>query len=209
MTSESSMPNPGAKFTKWLVSATVIPKPSMENPEETKNKVRQIYKKPQPHLDAAAGELAPIFGLGDDLLARTRAQCLFVHRGFKDTFAEFCHNYVQGRWDLPIGEWGAVHKLVHRRNKNAEWAEEVGPDHKDWDVNDFYSRFVIRAFHRIKEDKTALVFWLKEAQLCDAAWVLMHALMYLQLVMMRDCKEDAPMKARITHFIDTWRGSKD
>ncbi|KAI1375410.1 hypothetical protein F4677DRAFT_446492 [Hypoxylon crocopeplum] len=178
--------------------------PSMDNPEETKKEVRRIYKKKLPHLDAASGELAPIFGLGDDLVAKQRAQGLFKHPVLAIAFLEFADKFLRGRWNLPVGDWDVVYELVKVRKDDAAMAQDVCPNQYAWDVNCFYVRFIVRALHGIREptkNTTQLVYWLRDAELYKASWVLFHALIYLQLEMMRDHKKHAPMKDRISHFL--------
>ncbi|KAI2604248.1 uncharacterized protein GGS25DRAFT_507496 [Hypoxylon fragiforme] len=182
----------------------------MDDPEETKNEIRGIYKQKLPHLEAASGELAPIFGLGDGQLATQRAQGLFKHPAFLGAFVEFADNYLDTSWDLPVGEWAAVRGLVGAKSSDsiASWAEDAGPDRKEWEVNHFYARFIVRTLHGIREPaqgKTHLVYWLEDAEEDQAYWVLFHALMYLQLETMRDYKKKAPVKDRFSHFIDMWK----
>ncbi|KAI1401457.1 hypothetical protein F4819DRAFT_508483 [Hypoxylon fuscum] len=184
--------------------------PSKDKPEEAKNQVYQIYKKKLPNFEHASGELAPIFGLGNDLIAKQRAQSLFKHPSVLDAYAEFTESYLEGRWDLAVGDWEPVHSLFHDGNRNADWGKDVCPDRAGWSVNHYYARFIIRSLYGIRQPRkhiTHMVFWLKEANLCNACWVLMHALMYLQLETMRDYKKHAPAKDRISHTIGTWKAN--
>ncbi|KAI1772645.1 hypothetical protein F4818DRAFT_425030 [Hypoxylon cercidicola] len=183
--------------------------PSDGTAEEAKRQVYEVYKKKLPHFDAASGELAPIFGLGDDLLAKQRAQGLFKHPAFLDAYVEFAESYLEGRWDLPVGGWSAVHKLFHIHKRDPDWSGPGGcPDRAGWDVNHFYARFVIRSLHGIKQPSESaghLAWWLQDASSCDACFVLLHALMYLQLETMRDYKKHAPAKDRISHLVGEWK----
>ncbi|KAI2468704.1 hypothetical protein F4781DRAFT_397103 [Annulohypoxylon bovei var. microspora] len=185
------------------MNSRIVARPSMDDPEKAKNEVRQIYKKKLPNREMVAGALAPIFGLGSGMMPQQRASGLFIHPAFCDSFSEFKHSYIQGQWDLPIGDFGEVHKLVHRLAKDESWIEEKAPDSTGWTVNHFYARFILRTFHEIKENKLSLAYWLKETSVCEAIWVLTHALMYIQLETMRDYKKYAPIKDRINHFIET------
>ncbi|KAI6086664.1 hypothetical protein F4821DRAFT_237715 [Hypoxylon rubiginosum] len=180
---------------------------SPQSAETAKGQVYEIYEKELPHLDAAAGELAPVFGLGDDLLAKQRAQGLFKHPAFTDAYVEFAEAYLEGRWDLPVGDWLALHKLVWKYKKNPDWSRpDICPDRSGWDVNHFYARFVLRVLDAIKKDDALkMAFWLKDASVCDAIFVLLFALMYMQLETMRDYKKQAPAKDRISHVVGTWK----
>ncbi|KAL7620669.1 hypothetical protein AAE478_009664 [Parahypoxylon ruwenzoriense] len=182
--------------------------PPKDFPDEAKDQVLAIYKKKLPHLDVASGSLAPILGLGSEFIGSLRAQNLFKHAAIADAFVEFADNYLEGRWDQPVGEWQAAHDLAHGRSRDASWVEKACPDRKGWDVNHHYARFILRCFHEIKQPSQGrkhLVYWLKEATLCDASWVLFHALLFLQLEAMRDYRKHAPARDRINHFIATWR----
>ncbi|KAI1209715.1 uncharacterized protein F4807DRAFT_426003 [Annulohypoxylon truncatum] len=184
--------------------------PNLDEPAKTKYEVRQIYKRKPANIEMASRELAPIFGLGSGFLAQQRAQTLFTHPAFRESFAEFKYNYLRGRWDLPIGDFEEVHKLLHnlKVRRDPMWIEEKFPDCTEWDVTHFYARFALRTWHEIKESKLALAGWLKDVEICPAIHVLVFALMYLQLETMRDYKKDAPMKDRINHFLDSRKADK-
>ncbi|KAI1761759.1 hypothetical protein GGR53DRAFT_533220 [Hypoxylon sp. FL1150] len=179
--------------------------PSDESAEKAKRQVYEIYKKKHPHFDAAAGELAPIFGLGDDLLAVQRAQGLFKHPAFADAYVEFAEAYLEGRWDRPVGEWSAVHKLVHDHKKDPDWRRSDDLARAGWNVNHFYARFVLRLLDGIRENTVHMTWWLEDASVCDAAFVVSFALMYVQLETMRDNRKHAPAKDRINHVVGTWK----
>ncbi|KAI1414882.1 hypothetical protein F5Y13DRAFT_157431 [Hypoxylon sp. FL1857] len=191
--------------TSCLVKNTQAFKSSMDDTEGTKNKVRCIYKK-KVTLPAAAGQLGSVFNLSKDpLIAQQRVQGLLAHSVFIDAMDDFSESYLKGRWDLPVGEWGEIRKLVEAHIDDVEWTQGAGPDTEGMDVNYFYARFVIRTLHGIKQSTSGLAYWLQVLQLDEAAWVLTHTLMYLQLDCMRAYKKYAPLKDRIGHFIDTWR----
>ncbi|KAI0383495.1 hypothetical protein F5Y04DRAFT_278672 [Hypomontagnella monticulosa] len=180
-----------------------VARPFKDDPERTKNQLKLIYRK-HSNLDVAAGDLAPIFGLGEGLLAKQRAQALFSHPEFLAASREFEEDYIRRRWDLPLGEWAKVYKLVHGCSKNGGGIRDLGPETQVWDVNHFYARFVMRAIHGINslnKSATQLGYWLREAELSDQIWVLTHALMYLQLQIMREFKSMAPFKDRVAHII--------
>ncbi|KAI1806538.1 hypothetical protein F4811DRAFT_134059 [Daldinia bambusicola] len=208
MSTDTSTQSPDIRLNPWREHDKRVLRPWMDEPEEIKNEVRLLYKKKLPHLDAVAAELAPLLGLGDTLLGRQRMQNLFTHPALLDSFAEFAETYMEGRWDLPVGEWEAVHKLAHTHAKGGEWELDEPPARKDWNVNHFYTRFVLRTLARLRDPAEAprnLAYWLGEASPCDAAWLLMHVLMYMQWDAMRDYKKHAPVMDRVGHFIDMWK----
>ncbi|KAI1091817.1 hypothetical protein F5B19DRAFT_249708 [Rostrohypoxylon terebratum] len=177
--------------------------PYMDEPAQTRHDVKQIFRKKPANIEMASRALAPIFGLGDGFLAQQRAQTLFTHPAFRESFSDFKHNYLRGQWDAPIADYMDVHELAHKFEKNPETYESKLPDCADWTAEHHYTRFALRAWHGIKESKLALAGWLKDVELCTAMFVLFHALMYLQLETMRDYKREAPMKHRIKNFFDS------
>ncbi|KAI0178576.1 hypothetical protein GGR52DRAFT_532664 [Hypoxylon sp. FL1284] len=181
--------------------------PSDRAAAEAKDRVYEIYKQKQPSFAAASGELAPVFGLGDDSVAKQRAQGLFKHAAFLDAYAEFTEGYLRGRWDLPVGGWREVHRLFHRHRKGPSWSDaDAVLDRAAWNVDHYYARFVIRCLDAIlQEQEQNSASWLQEATVCDGCFVLLHALMYLQLETMRDYKKHAPAKDRIGHVAGAWK----
>ncbi|OTA85984.1 hypothetical protein M434DRAFT_15961 [Hypoxylon sp. CO27-5] len=171
----------------------------MDDPEETKKEVRYVHKK-KVTLAAAAGELGRILGLSrEPLIAQHRVQSLWTHPEYIDAVEEFSLTYLRGRWGLPIGEWKETYKLVQIHNNDVEWMRVIGLDSKEWNVNHFYARFVIRTLDGIRSNGSALAYWLRYAELQEATWILVHTLMYLQLNCMRTYKKRAPTK---THEIE-------
>ncbi|KAF3057139.1 hypothetical protein GL218_06054 [Daldinia childiae] len=208
MDSNTSTQNAGIQQNTWQGGNGRVLLPWMDDPEEIKNEVRLVYKQKQPHLDAVAGELASLLGLGDGLIAKQRMQNLFTHPALLDAFVEFAETYLEGKWDLPVGEWEAVHKLAHAHADDANWGSDAPPSREDWNVNHFYARFILRTLARLRNPDDAprnLAYWLGEANPCDATWLLMHVLMYMQWDAMRDYKKHAPMKDRINHFVNVWK----
>ncbi|KAK6949594.1 hypothetical protein Daesc_009677 [Daldinia eschscholtzii] len=208
MSANTSTQSSGALVNPWLEKNQRVLHPWMDEPEEIKNEVRLVYKQKLPHLDAVAAELAPLLGLGDTLLGRQRMQNLFTHPALLDSFVEFSETYLDGRWGLPVGEWATVHKLSHTHAKDGEWGLKAPPAREDWNVNHFYTRFILRTLARLRDPAEAprnLAYWLAEASPCDAAWLLMHVLMYMQWDAMRDYKKHAGVKDRVSHFIDIWK----
>ncbi|KAK7740625.1 hypothetical protein SLS62_011066 [Diatrype stigma] len=181
-------------------------KPNKQSPAKTENQVRDIVKSKYPDYDKVAVALAPIFGLGSDLIAGQRAQGLFKHRPFLEAFAEFADVLLEGRWDVPVASWVEVIKAVPSREgtskESTDWSSlKLKGQHRD--VNDHYACFLARAMHDIRHPtkSTQLVYWIKEADVEDGYWVLFHALMYLQLEAMREYRRRAPIKDRINHML--------
>ncbi|KAI0096321.1 hypothetical protein F4776DRAFT_560334 [Hypoxylon sp. NC0597] len=173
----------------------------MDDPEETKNAVRYVYKK-KVTLAVAAAKLGRIFGLSEDpMIAQHRVQSLWTHPVFVDAVEEFSETYLRGRWDLPIGEWEEIHQLVQIHSNGVDWIR----DSKEWNVNHFYACFVIQTLEGIKRGGSRLAYWLQDAELDEATWILAHTLMYLQLNCMRAYKKRAPIKARIRYLMNRWR----
>ncbi|KAI2626013.1 hypothetical protein GGS26DRAFT_187720 [Hypomontagnella submonticulosa] len=197
MSSSPSRENPGTQPPSPLWKNSRVLRPSEDDPEETKNQVKLISKK-HPNPDVAAGDLAPIFGLGEGLLAKQRAQALFNHPEFLTAFRDFDNNYIRRKWDLPLGEWVEVRELVR---EGMGWASG---ESRRRDVNYYYARFVMQTLRGINQSgksPTQLAYWLRDGELCDQTWVLMHALMYFQLRAMREFKRMAPLKDRITRVM--------
>ncbi|XDG08706.1 hypothetical protein ABKA04_008321 [Annulohypoxylon sp. FPYF3050] len=177
--------------------------PFMDEPAQTRYDVKQIFRKRPANIEVASRELAPIFGLGHGFLAQQRAQTLFTHPAFRESFSEFKRNYLRGQWDAPVADYMDVHELAHKFLRNPALYEGELPDCTDWTEVHYSTRFALRTWHGIKESKLALAGWLKDVELCTAMFVLFHALMYLQLETMRDYKKEAPMKHRIKGFFDS------
>ncbi|KAI2616051.1 hypothetical protein GGR54DRAFT_610952 [Hypoxylon sp. NC1633] len=204
-TPSSSSKNPGAQFTSWHRSTGRGIYPSMDDPEETKKEVRDIYKKTVPHSNAASEDLAVIFGLGNGQVARQRVQGLFTHPAFLAAFYEFELTYLRGEWGLPVGEWEMVRKVFQECSDSPGWAGDTCPTRKGWKVNHYYNRFIIRTLHGIRqprENTTQRAYWLKEEPDAEkACWVLFHALLYLQLITMRGFKKRVSVMERIIYFL--------
>lgn len=180
--------------------------PNKESPAETENQVRTIVKSKYSDYDKVAVALAPIFGLGSDLIAGQRAQGLFKHRPFLEAFSDFADVCLEGRWDVPVASWAEVMKAVPSgrgtSKELSDWLKlRLKGQHRD--VNDHYACFLVRAMHDIRHPTTPtqLVYWIKEADMEDGYWVLFHALMYLQLEAMREYRCRAPIKDRINHML--------
>ncbi|KAI1455848.1 hypothetical protein F4805DRAFT_476461 [Annulohypoxylon moriforme] len=182
--------------------------PNLDDPAKTTYEVQQIYKRKPANIEMASRELAPIFGLGRGFLSQQRAQTLFTHPAFRESFAEFKYNYLKGQWDAPVAKFMNVHNFVHLVHRQPIWTQEKLPDCSDWDVTQFYTRFALRTWHEIKESRLALAGWLKDVEICPAVHVLVFALMYLQLETMRDYKREAPIKHRVQHFLESRKAEK-
>ncbi|KAI5861485.1 hypothetical protein GGS23DRAFT_612050 [Durotheca rogersii] len=202
--------------------------PPKDFPDAARDRVWAVYKKKPPHLDAAAGELAAVFGLceeaGADLLSRQRACNLLAHPAVERAFIEFGERHLVGRrwgWEAPTGQWQAAHDAVHARSRDAGFAATVLParlaaEAAAWDVDTQYARFVLRCYAELGGSGAAevgagekrrggeLAYWVRDATLCDAAWVLFHTLLYLQLEAMRDSRRHAPTRDRVGRVVAKW-----
>ncbi|KAK7963361.1 hypothetical protein PG988_010335 [Apiospora saccharicola] len=88
-------------------------RPDKNLPEHTADKVRKIAKKRLPDHDKVAAELAPLLGLGNDLLASQRAACLFKHRGVLEGVAAFESKYLDAEGlNAPLPEWRLVCQML-------------------------------------------------------------------------------------------------
>lgn len=194
---------------------STILRPDMGLPDHTAEKVRRIAKKRLPDHDQVAAELAPLLGLGRGLLPTQRAAWLFAHRGFREGVAAFAAQYLDAAGlGAPRPEWRLVWQLLRPTTSTASppplergvaevWARPAYPDlHAlgGWDVNYHYARFVARVLATVRDPAGAgsqLVHWLRDAEPEAAWWVLFHALLYLQLEMMRDRFRSAPLRHKI------------
>lgn len=184
-------------------------KPDMSDPTTTAELVKKLAKR-RLHHDQAAGELAPLFGLGDDLLAKTRTQCLFSHAALNEAFHEFDEKFVNGDWELPLPEWQRASRLALEQRPDADCAKPTYPDldvHAHWDVNDHYAWVMTRVMTDIKTPSkhSLLLYWVRDAGIENGFWVLFHTLMYLHLEKMRENKRNAPLKARLMRSLSTAR----
>lgn len=180
-------------------------RPNKDAPKEAEQIVRTIVKLKFPDYGKAAVALAPVFGLGSDLLAGQRAQGLFTYRPFLEAFGDWAESCLEGRWDVPVAGWFAVLGILRSRN------EEPGPppDKQQWDMNDHYAHFIRNAMHDIRHPdmKSYIVYWIQICDIEDGWWVLFHALMYLQLDTMRFYKHRAPIKDRINSMLKRNKGT--
>ncbi|KAK6815696.1 hypothetical protein PG987_016462 [Apiospora arundinis] len=138
--------------------------PDKELPAHTAEKIRKIAKKRLADHDKAAAELAPLLGLGDDLLASQRAACLFQHRGFRQGVEAFERKFLDFEGlTAALPEWRIVYRMVlptSDSDDNGSSSRGVRggghrhvltrPEYPDihtlggWDVNFHYARFVAR-----------------------------------------------------------------
>ncbi|KAI1384074.1 uncharacterized protein F4822DRAFT_418549 [Hypoxylon trugodes] len=207
MSNPSSSEDPGVIMSRRMARDARRLFPQMDDPEYTRGEIYRIYKLKIPDIDVAAGMLAGIFGLSETVLGRERAQGLFRHPEFIRAFVDFSDIYLRGKWDLPVGDWMTIHHLIHDHPDHKEWHYGSNAE-KGWTVNCYYARFVTHAIYGLNQttkNTKQLAFWVRDAPLCHQIWVLMHALMYLQLVTMRDSKKNAPVKDRISHFVEGFK----
>lgn len=178
-------------------------KPNKKAPLEAANQVRNVVKMKYSDYDKVAVALAPLFGLGSDLIASQRAQGLFKHRPFLETFSEFADSRLEGRWDVPVADWVEVIEGLRALHDDSGSSDSPDPKERHCDVNDYYVRFLSRAMHDIQHPtkSTKLVYWIKDADVEDGYWMLFHAFMYLQLESMREYRHRAPIRDRISHML--------
>ena len=192
-------------------------KPDKDAPEEAEKKVRSIIKLKYPDYDKAAAALAPVFGLGSDLLAGQRAQGLFRYKPFFQPFAEFADSCLEGRWDVPVASWDIVLQILRARENEdgAGKARVVSspdpdpvPDKSQWTVNEHYAHFIRQVMQAIRSPivSKSMVYWIAAASTEDAYWVLFHGLMYLHLDAMRENRRHAPIKDRINYMLKRSQG---
>ncbi|RYP83375.1 hypothetical protein DL770_005395 [Monosporascus sp. CRB-9-2] len=179
-------------------------RPKKESPAEAETQIRFIVKMRYPDHDKAAAALAPVFGLGSDLIAGQRAQGPFKHRAFRDAFSEFADTCLEGRWDIPVADWFEMLKILGAHDKDSGSTESgASKGQQSENVNGYYARFLSSVMHGIRNPakSTHLVYWVKEAGMEDGYWVLFHALMYLQLEAMRGYRRHASFKQRISRML--------
>ncbi|KAK8099803.1 hypothetical protein PG999_010177 [Apiospora kogelbergensis] len=193
--------------------------PDKDLPAHTAEKIRIIAKKRLPDHDKVAAELAPLIGLGKNLLASQRAACLFKHRGFLRGVAAFKSKFLDSEGlNAALPEWRIVYRILlptaptsSDSSSSSSLAHVLTrPEYPDlramggWDVNFHYGRFVARVLAVIGDPADAgsqLVHWVRDAGPEDAWWVLFHALMYLQLETMCDRFRNAPLRRRVMAMI--------
>ena len=180
--------------------------------------MRNVIKQKYPDYGKAAVALAPVFGLGYDPLAGQRAQGLFRWKPFLEPFAEFADSCLEGRWDVPVGNWAAVLQNVRAfagtgpaivlsfgsgELKIQPLNPGSEPDKTLWDVNEHYAYFIHQVIQSVRSPvvSTALVHWITNASHDDGYWVLFHGQMYLHLDAMNNYKRHAPVKDRINHML--------
>lgn len=213
-TSPSPKPNEVSGRRRSPPRSSGILRPDKDLSEHTAENVRKIAKKRLPDHDKVAAELAPLLGLGSDLLAAQRAACLFKHRGFLEGVAAFEAKYLDAEGlNAPLPEWRLVYQMLlptisEKGVGDADvWTRPEYPDLHTlggWDVNYHYARFVARVLAMVRDEPTGsqLVHWVRDAaEPADAWWVLFHALLYLQLETMRERTRNAPLRQRIMAMV--------
>ncbi|KAI1500267.1 hypothetical protein F5X99DRAFT_429910 [Biscogniauxia marginata] len=187
--------------------------PYKDNPAEAEKQVRRVFKMRPVNLDLAATELAPLYGLGDgatfDVVARGKAQAVFVCPELHDHFGEFAILYLAGEWSVPVADWRETIGLVRKHQNDQVWKQERCPSRPNWGANHYYARFLILTMHAIRnpDKSTQLLYWMRDADLEDGYWVLFHALMYLQLETMQLNREHAPFSDRVNHYKHKFTGA--
>ncbi|KAI1119246.1 hypothetical protein F5Y14DRAFT_446459 [Nemania sp. NC0429] len=180
-------------------------RPVKTHPDETATLVRRIFKHDQTMVENAAGHLAPLFGLGPtsafDLVARSRAQAIFVCPEITKPLEEFRLRYTRDSWDLPLASWAPTLALVNEFKGDKAWLESPSPTSVKASPEHHYARFLIRVLAELEGYDTQsfrsryMLKWLRQAD-CeeDVVWVFFYALMYLQLVAMHFNRAKAPFE---------------
>ncbi|KAF2963631.1 hypothetical protein GQX73_g9941 [Xylaria multiplex] len=204
--------NPTTQSTPEKAAKCVF-RPVKDNPDEAEKFVRAIFKHKPHNVDLVAAELAPLYGFGPnsnhDVLARLRAQSLFVSPEITEPLWDFRVFFTRYRWGLPLPKFVPTLALVHEHRHESSW---TGPEYPIADggrPEPHYARFIIRMLHSLElpiEGNSRMLQWLRNALIAkqedDVCWVLFHALFYLQLKAMDFNKSNAPFKDRVQHYVN-------
>lgn len=170
--------------------------------------VRELARRTKLDHDQAAREMAPLFGLGKDVLAVQRARCLFLFLKRSEALTLFEKHYVASGWGLATPEWRAVLDLAHEHREDAPWCALAYPDAAvtgAWEVQHHYAKFIVHIIHAVdgpdSKKKMQLVSWLRDRPEAEKFWTLYHTLMYFQLDRERD---NMPLRERILRRL-SWR----
>ncbi|KAI0126771.1 hypothetical protein BJ170DRAFT_629938 [Xylariales sp. AK1849] len=179
--------------------------PDKSHPANTADFVKKLARRSLDH-DQVAVKMAPVFGLGNSVLAATRAKCLFSFflPNIPDgAFQPFNEKFIFGNWGLPLPEWQLVLDLAIEHQSHPEWIPLDYPQdpkvYAYWDVNHHYARFLTRVMSEIRAPSNFkhLVFWVRDADIENGFWVLFLTLMYLHLEQERENERCAPLGQRI------------
>ncbi|KAI0474118.1 hypothetical protein GGR56DRAFT_696877 [Xylariaceae sp. FL0804] len=205
-------------------AAVPLFRPRKADPEGAEQHVRAVFRCRPNNLDLAAAELAPLYGLGAgasaDPLARMYAAALFSSPALGDPLGEFLMDYLQGRWGMPVAKWPATLALVLASSSSSSSLfsspEGEGEGTATTDADRHYARFILAVEAAINGDDAPGVAgtgrpashqqhqhlrWLRGAPREDVAWVLFHALMYLQLDCMQWNRRHAPLGDFTRHYV--------
>ncbi|KAI1164587.1 hypothetical protein F5B18DRAFT_670668 [Nemania serpens] len=205
----SAQQNAAAACCSRTISKRVLFNPKKDNPTEAEKYVRTIFKHQQNSFDSAAAHLAPLYGFGRastfDVLARSRAQAIFVCPEIKEPLQEFVNTFTQDKWGLPVASWIFTLALVHENRRDEAWTAPASPISGKGGPDQYYARFLIRVLTELgatTRKSRHMLNWLRDAQSeDDVLWVLFHALMYLQLVVMDKNKAAAPFKDVVQYYV--------
>ncbi|GAW11669.1 hypothetical protein ANO14919_010170 [Xylariales sp. No.14919] len=195
-------------------AAKCVFSPVKDNPDEAEKFVRAILEHEPNNVDLVAAELAPLYGFGpnsnQDVLARSRAQSIFVSPEIQEPLKEFLALFVRNRWGLPLPKWDPTLALVREHRHSSEWNGPKPPINEGGRPEEYYARFLIRVLHELEHPVATsplLLKWLRDAVQAggtkeeNACWVLFHGLMYLQLKAMDLRESQAPLKARVQNCV--------
>ncbi|TGJ83262.1 hypothetical protein E0Z10_g5477 [Xylaria hypoxylon] len=191
--------------------------PVKDNPAAAAKFVLMIFKNKPHDVDLVAAELAPLYGFGPnsnrDVLARSKAQGVFVCPEILEPLKEFQAYFTHDKWGLPLPKWDATLALVHEHSNTGAWTGPGHPVLEGGSPEQYYARFLILMLHELElpvRAKTHMIQWLRDAVRMgkedNVCWVLFHALFYLQLKAMDLNKSRAPFKDRMQHYINRFSG---
>ncbi|KAI0533820.1 hypothetical protein GGR58DRAFT_516620 [Xylaria digitata] len=208
----SEQQNPTAQGTPEKAAKCVF-RPVKDNPDEAEKFVRAIFKHKPHNVDLVAAELAPLYGFGPnsnhDVVARSRAQSLFVSPEITEPLRQFRVFFIRNQWGLPLPKFTPTLDLVHEYRHASSWAGFGYPVPEEGSPEQHYARFIIRMLHNLElpiDGNPRMLQWLRDALVADeednVCWVLFHALFYLQLKAMDLNKSHAPFKDRMQHYVN-------
>jgi hypothetical protein len=150
--------------------------------------VKKLARRTNLDHDQVAREMAPFFGLGQDVLAVQRARCLFLYLKRSEALALFSEHYIAGGWGHAIPEWRAVLGVAREHLDDPAWCALAYPNAEitaEWEVQHHYAKFIVYMIKSVggRENRknVQLVQWLSGRPDPEKFWTLFHALMYFQL----------------------------
>ncbi|KAI1420656.1 hypothetical protein F5Y12DRAFT_719286 [Xylaria sp. FL1777] len=198
-------------------------RPVKNDPEEAEKFVRDVFKHKPHDINLVSTELAPLYGFGPNssrnILARSRAQSIFVSSVISEPLKEFVLYFIRDQWDLPVAKFSPTIALVHKYKFTAAWAGPSHPVPKCGIPEKYYARFLICIWDQLRRPigpKTTILNWLYDARddrdedewVDDFCWVFFHTLLYLQLKAMESNKYNASLGGRARDFVNRLKSPK-